>query len=154
MHEHWTRVGHLLPAAAAECVQKVARRKDTIQLQGQGWIVDEQVSRARQGTRKAMTHFPCLLQSRKSPPWIGSRVRRATLAEACRAQGLLPMQTHADDWAHPVAMSNMLGNSMASNVLLRVMIPLIRMVKPDIAATDPWATGRMQHLLRYSALAE
>ena len=101
----WQNVERLLPKAAAECVQKVAQRHDTLQLQGSDWAIDEQVSRARHATRKATSHFPCLLSSRKHPPWIGSRIRRATLTEACRAQGLLPSMIHKDDWMHPTALN-------------------------------------------------
>ena len=117
-------------------------------------MIDEQISRARQGTRKATPHFPCLQQSRKHPPWIGSRVRRATLMETCRAQGLLPEMVHGDDWEQPIALCRMLGNSMATNVLLQVMVPLINAVRPELNAVDPWATGRLQQLLKRSAKTE
>ena len=43
---------------------------------------------------------------------------------------------------------------MSTNVLLRVIVPLINAVRPDITMQDPWGTGRMQHLLRQSARHE
>ena len=48
----------------------------------------------------------------------------------------------------------MLGNSMATNVLLRIMIPLTQLVRPDICAHDPWATGAAQDGLRKNARQE
>ena len=125
-----------------------------MQMQGTDWMVDEQISRARHESRKAMAHFPCLLQARKQPPWIGSRVRRATLTEACRAQGLLPSMVHATDWSLPTGLCRMLGNSMSANVLLSVMTSLINTVRPDTHMQNPWATGRLQHQLRQSAHLE
>ena len=150
----WQNVEQLLPRAAAACVQQVAQRHDTLRLQGADWVIDEQVSRARHATRKATTHFPCLLSSRKKPPWIGSRIRRATLSEACRAQGLLPSMIHKDDWAQPTAFNQLLGNSMAANALSAVVIPLIRVIKPELEVVDPWETGSIQYQLRQSATAE
>ena len=44
---------------------------------------------------------------------------------------------HAADWDRPIELCRVLGNSMASNVLLRVMIPLVKAVRPDIAIQDP-----------------
>ena len=116
-------------------------------------MVDEQQSRFRGESRKANEHFPCLLHSRKHPPWIGSRCRRATIAEACRAQGLPPSMVAPEDWENPIVLCHMLGNSMASNVLLRVMVPLLRTARPDLSIQDPWYTGRVQRLLRRSARA-
>ena len=101
-----------------------------------------------------MPHFPCLLHARKHPPWIGSRVRRATLTEACRAQGLPPTSLHPDDWNQPTGLCQMLGNTMSANVLLRIMVPLIKAGRPDIPVTNPWTTGRMQEALRLSASSE
>ena len=43
---------------------------------------------------------------------------------------------------------------MAANVLLRVMIPLVKAVRPELEVHDPWATGRAQHLLWQPARAE
>ena len=123
-------------------------------MQGRDWMVDEQISRARQAARKAVAHFPCLLHARKHPPWIGSRGRRATLAETCRAQGILPTSIHADDWNQPTELCRMLGNSMSANVLLKVIIPILKIIRPDVHVPDPWSTGRMQHLLRQSARSE
>ena len=114
-------------------------------------MIDEQVSRTRQSSRKAMEHFPCMLQARKHPPWVGSRVRRATLPEACRAQGLLPAMVHAQDRNKPTALCRMLGNSMSMNVLLSILTPLINVVRPDIRMQNPWTTGRLQYQLRESA---
>ena len=149
----WPDVDGLLPAAAAECVKKVAARKGTLAMQGQDWIVDEQLSRARGGSRRANPYFPCLLQSCKHPPWIGSRCRRATVAEACRAQGLPPAMITPGDWGEPIAMCHMLGNRMTTNVLLRVLVPLIHAARPDVNTQDPWSTGHAQHILRRSARA-
>ena len=56
-----------------------------------------------------------------------------------------------EDWEHPIGMSQMLGNSMATNVLLRVMVPLLRTARPDVSIQDPWYTGRIQRLLRRTA---
>ena len=61
---------------------------------------------------------------------------------------------HPADWAKPIELSHLLGNSMATNVLSKVLIPLIRFIQPEIKAVDPWETGRMQYLLRQSAMAE
>ena len=61
---------------------------------------------------------------------------------------------HAHDWSHPTALCRMLGNSMAANVLLSVMAPLLNAVRPDISMRNPWATGRLQHQLRQSARLE
>ena len=107
--DQWTRIGDALPKAEAECVKRTAARADTIALAGQDWIIDEQVSRARGQDRKASTHFPCLLRSRNSPPWIGSRCRKATVAEACRAQGLPPSMVSPEDWGCPDITSFILG---------------------------------------------
>ena len=60
----------------------------------------------------------------------------------------------AADWEKPIELCRMLGNSMSSNVLHRVMVPLVNAVRPDIDMQDPWATGRVQYLLRQSARAE
>ena len=62
----WSKVDQLLPPAAAECVRKVARGHDTMQMQGADWVVDEQISRARHGSRKAMAHFPPVFCKRAS----------------------------------------------------------------------------------------
>ena len=62
--------------------------------------------------------------------------------------------THQADWERPTVLSQLLGNSMATNVLSAVIIPLINVVQPGIKAVDPWTTGRMQHQLRRSALAD
>ena len=112
------------------------------------------MSRRRNGARGAMTTFPCQLQARKSPPWVGSRARRATLAETCRAQGLPPTFVQAEDWAHPSELCRMLGDSMAANVLLRIMVPLIKIARPELCAHDPWATGEAQDQLRRNARQE
>ena len=151
---YWHRVDGLLPAAAAACVKNVAQRQDTLRKAGEDWVIDEQISRARQGTRKATAHFPCLLHTRKCPPWIGSRVRRASLAEACRAQGLLPAMIHKDDWNKPAELTQLLGNTMAANVLTEVLLTLVRIVQPGREVVNPWETGYMQTLLRQSAMAE
>ena len=42
---------------------------------------------------------------------------------------------HPDDWNQPIPLCRMLGNSMAANVLLRVMIPLVRAVRPELEVT-------------------
>ena len=58
---------------------------------------------------------------------------------------------YPEDWENPIGMSQMLGNSMATNVLLRVMVPLLRTARPDVSIQDPWFTGRIQRLLRRTA---
>ena len=138
--DDWPNVQHLVPKAAADCARRVAQRWDTKFIRGGDWMVDEQISRARQSNRNASPHFPCLLQTRKHPPWVGSRMRRATLAETRRAQGLLPSSIHAEDWEHPIDLCRMLGNTMSANVLLRLLEPLINAVRPEVAMTSPWAT--------------
>ena len=149
----WTRIDDALPEAAAECVKRTAARADTRSLAGQDWIVDEQVARARGQDRKASTHFPCLQRSRRSPPWIGSRCRKATVAEACRAQGLPPTMVSPEAWERPQDMCRLLGSSMASNALLRVAVPLIRAIRPELEIQDPWSTGHAQRMIRISAQA-
>ena len=50
-------------------------------------------------------------------------------------------------------MCRLLGNSMASNALLRVTVPLIRAIRPEIDVHDPWSNGHAQRMLRKSAQA-
>ena len=45
----WPKVDAILPTVAAACVKKAAARSDTLALEGQDWIVDEQLSRSRGG---------------------------------------------------------------------------------------------------------
>ena len=61
---------------------------------------------------------------------------------------------HKDDWTHPTALSQMLGNSMAANALSAVVIPLIKVIRPELEVVDPWETGSVQHQLRQSAMAD
>ena len=58
-----------------------------------------------------------------------------------------------EDWERPQDMCRLLGNSMASNALLRVAVPLIRAIRPELDVQDPWSNGHAQRLLRKSAQA-
>ena len=80
--------------------------------------------------------------------------KRAAITETCRAQGLLPSLIQPEDWMDPGDLCQMFGNSMPTNVLLRIMVPLIGLVRPEIDAHDPWATGAAQDKLRRPARDE
>ena len=85
------------------------------------WILDDRQS-ARYSSRKVVAPrrwSPCLVKSRGRGYWIGSRHRRLSVAEGCRLQGLRPDLVRLPE--REAVMWNLLGNSMASCVVQRIV---------------------------------
>ena len=89
------------------------------------------------------------MRGRDAGYWIGFRHRRLTVAEGCRLQGLRPELVCL--LARAAIMRNLLGNSMASCVVQRILVRFLRLLRPHERFEDPWETGDAQRRLAVAA---
>ena len=146
-----SRVGMPPVTSRTACARvSAARASLPPRLEGRDWMVDEHLSSAWAG--KARDVCPCLLFSQSEGRFVGSRGRSMSFAEACRAQGLL-----ANEWSWPARVKDcfgLIGNSMSICVLDRLLVRVLRKLRPGLSLADPWESGAAQVRIRSAAIQE
>ena len=123
------------PAALVRAARRRARDEGFVG----DWMVSERVSAAWGRNNPPRPECPCLLKAMHVPPFVGSRGRHMTIEEAARMQGL-----RYSSWRWPSASGQalgLLGNSMSQCVLQRILVRLVRILRPHLDIADPWEDG-------------